>query len=111
MSYQSNVGNSQIHEANEQRTYPAGHDDPPRFEAGPERAHINNDSKDNRTLANRKEATEKAQHEEEVNPNPREVVDPLKPAQKHGNEPSRGAKIDAEIKEQEEEELRNKGKI
>lgn len=31
-------------------------------------------------------------------------------ARSHGNEPSKGAKIDAEIKAEEEEELRKKGK-
>ena len=34
----------------------------------------------------------------------------LKQARFHGNEPSRGAKIDAELKAEEEEELRKKGK-
>ena len=31
-------------------------------------------------------------------------------ARNHGNEPSKGAKIDAEIQAEEEEELRKKGK-
>lgn len=35
---------------------------------------------------------------------------PLHPAEKHGNEPSKGAKIDAEIMQDEDEELRRKGK-
>ncbi|KIM54039.1 hypothetical protein SCLCIDRAFT_1222343 [Scleroderma citrinum Foug A] len=34
--------------------------------------------------------------------------DPLGPATVHGNEPSRGAKIDAELKATDEEELRKK---
>jgi hypothetical protein len=29
----------------------------------------------------------------------------------HGNEPSRGARIDAELKQEEEEQLRRKGKL
>ena len=37
-------------------------------------------------------------------------VDPLGPATFHGNEPSRGAKIDAEIMAEEREELKRKGK-
>lgn len=37
-------------------------------------------------------------------------VDPLGPATFHGNEPSRGAKIDAEIMAEEHEELKRKGK-
>ena len=36
--------------------------------------------------------------------------DPTLPAKMHGNEPSRGAKIDAELQAEEEEELRRKGK-
>jgi hypothetical protein len=38
-------------------------------------------------------------------------VDPLGPATSHGNEPSKGAKVDAELKEEEEEILRRKGKV
>lgn len=37
-------------------------------------------------------------------------VDPLGPATSHGNEPSKGAKVDAELKEEEEELLRRKEK-
>ena len=37
-------------------------------------------------------------------------VDPLGPATSHGNEPSKGAKIDAELKREDEELLRRKGK-
>lgn len=37
-------------------------------------------------------------------------VDPLGPATFHGNEPSRGAKIDAEIMAEEREELKRKGR-
>ncbi|KAG5983136.1 hypothetical protein E4U55_000722 [Claviceps digitariae] len=36
--------------------------------------------------------------------------DPTLPAKMHGNEPSRGAKIDAQIAAEEEEELKRKGK-
>ena len=36
--------------------------------------------------------------------------DPTLPAKMHGNEPSRGAKIDAQIQAEEGEELRRKGK-
>jgi hypothetical protein len=35
---------------------------------------------------------------------------PFKKAKMHGNEPSRGAKIDAQIQAEEEEELKRKGK-
>lgn len=36
--------------------------------------------------------------------------DPTAPARMHGNEPSRGAKIDAQIQAEEEAELERKGK-
>ncbi len=36
--------------------------------------------------------------------------DPTLPAKLHGNEPSKGAKIDAQIQAEEEEELKRKGK-
>lgn len=38
------------------------------------------------------------------------LTSPLQ-ARMHGNEPSRGAKIDAELQKEEEEELRRKGKL
>ena len=36
--------------------------------------------------------------------------DPTLPAKMHGNKPSRGAEIDAEIQAEEEEELKRKGR-
>ena len=38
-------------------------------------------------------------------------TDPLRAAQDHGNEPSRGARIDAELQAEEEEYLRNKKNV
>jgi hypothetical protein len=37
--------------------------------------------------------------------------DATAPARAHGNEPSKGAKIDQQLREEEEEELRRKGKL
>jgi hypothetical protein len=37
-------------------------------------------------------------------------IDATLPAKLHGNEPSKGAKIDQELKDEEEEYLRRKGK-
>jgi len=39
-----------------------------------------------------------------------ETVRPTSIARSHGNEPSKGAKIDEELQREEEEELRRKGK-
>lgn len=67
---------------------------------------------DQRSIANRIEA---AQAEEAAkDQDPPEVAalkeDPTAPARMHGNEPSRGAKIDAQIQAEEEAELERKGK-
>lgn len=45
-----------------------------------------------------------------ISPDADPKVNPLGPATFHGNEPSRGAKIDAEIMAEEREELKRKGK-
>jgi hypothetical protein len=67
---------------------------------------------DQRSLANRLEAAQK--EEEEKDKDTPEVAamkeDPTAPARMHGNEPSRGAKIDAQIQAEEEAELERKGK-
>ncbi|KAM6498726.1 hypothetical protein JOM56_006674 [Amanita muscaria] len=49
--------------------------------------------------------------EEDPEENKRTIKDPLAPALSHGNKPSRGAQIDAELKAEEEQMLRDKGKI
>ncbi|CAL1695343.1 unnamed protein product [Somion occarium] len=109
----SNTGNQQTYEAGDQRTWKEENrgdvEDSIRFNEGQPNAHSNVDFKDNRSLSNRLAATEKEEREEEA----RDVraADPLAPARAHGNEPSRGAKIDAELQRADEETLRNKGKI
>jgi len=104
----SNVGNPQVYEANEQRPNP-GDNAPGRFEGGQPNSHGLYDSKDERTNPNKIAQAEKAATEEDENS--KTVTDPLAPARAHGNEPSHGAKVDAEIMKDEEEELRRKGKI
>ncbi|TRM70573.1 hypothetical protein BD626DRAFT_544849 [Schizophyllum amplum] len=102
---QSNVGNSQIYNDGDQREHKDNiqHERSP-FDAGAPNSHQNLDSKDQRTIGNRLAAAEKAE-----SPKPRTVEDPLKPAQAHGNEPSRGAKVDAELQEEDELRLKEKG--
>lgn len=39
------------------------------------------------------------------------ITDPLAPAREHGHEPSKGAKTDAQLQAEDQEELRRKGKI
>ncbi|KAJ8082246.1 hypothetical protein PM082_008093 [Marasmius tenuissimus] len=109
---QSSVGNSQIYNDNEQRTSKGSvTDQPARFEVPPENAHSETDSKDQRSLANRLAAAETHEVDNLSNKTKDTITDPLEPARSHGNEPSRGAKIDAELQREEEEELKRKGKI
>ncbi|KLO09080.1 hypothetical protein SCHPADRAFT_931389 [Schizopora paradoxa] len=98
---------SNIYHDNEQRTSKRGADEPDRFERG-DNAHQLLDGNDNMSLGNRLEKVEKKEREEEEEQqNP---VDPTKAAMDQGNEPSRGAKIDKEIMEEEQEYLERKGK-
>ncbi|KAH9486072.1 hypothetical protein JR316_0000136 [Psilocybe cubensis] len=79
-----------------------------RFQAAPDNAHIDTDSKDERSIANRLSAAEKNERHAEKHADDKTVTDPLAPARSHGNEPSRGAKIDAELQREEEELMRKK---
>ena len=60
--------------------------------------------RDERSIANRLAAAEK-----QDSPSPHTITDPLKPAQDHGNEPSRGAQVDAELQAEDELRLKEKG--
>lgn len=66
--------------------------------------------RDERSIGNRLAAAEKDNKLEKQGVNSKTVDDPLAPAQAHGNEPSRGAKVDAELQNEEEEYLKRKGK-
>ncbi|KAI0871295.1 hypothetical protein GGS24DRAFT_471894 [Hypoxylon argillaceum] len=85
---------------------------PERYEEGVENSHLPNDSKDERTIANRLANEERKLHQKE--PEEPETAalkkDPTLPAKLHGNEPSKGAKIDASLQAEEEEYLQRKGK-
>jgi hypothetical protein len=105
----------------------AGSMDTARFDTSVPHSHDRLDRKDQRTHANTVEEATRVralyvrkyaeqlnltlQAEKEGQDNSATVTDPLQPAQSHGHEPSRGAKIDKQIQDEEEEELRNKGKI
>ncbi|KAI1843697.1 hypothetical protein JX265_008476 [Neoarthrinium moseri] len=110
MSGQSSVGNSGVYEAGDQRNPKQSElHDATRFEEGKEHSHQANDSKDQRSIANRLAAEERKSDEED--PQTKALKeDPTLAAKMHGNEPSKGAKIDAEIQQEEEEYLKRKGK-
>lgn len=108
----SNVGNPQVYEANEQRMSKDTDKNPKqKYDEGQEHAHQDLDSKDERSIGNRLAAAIKhSRSEESTNSLADPNVNPLGPATSHGNEPSKGAKVDAELKAEEEKMLRRKGK-
>ncbi|KAF2816452.1 uncharacterized protein BDZ99DRAFT_350725, partial [Mytilinidion resinicola] len=112
MSGNSSVGTSGVYEAGDQRNYKDEElNEAERFKEGKENSHLANDSKDERSIANKLAREEKRQGEDDP---PKSLQaeqieqDATLPARSHGNEPSKGAKIDQQIREEEEGELRKK---
>ncbi|KAH7395375.1 hypothetical protein DE146DRAFT_633696 [Phaeosphaeria sp. MPI-PUGE-AT-0046c] len=117
MSGNSNVGNSAVYEANEQRTVSDAtleqEKKDNRFHEGKENSHKATDAKDERSIANKleREAKREKEDDEHLSLEDRQAKqDATLPARAHGNEPSKGAKIDQELREEEEAELKRKGK-
>ncbi|KAL2023576.1 hypothetical protein VTK56DRAFT_2184 [Thermocarpiscus australiensis] len=109
MSGNSNVGNRQVYEAGDQRNPKASEvGSGTRYHEGTANAHLQNDSKDQRSLSNRA-AAEKSSVPQESQEASLHKKDPTLPAKVHGNEPSKGAQIDAELQAEEEELLKKKG--
>lgn len=110
----SQVGNAQVYEAGDQRVPPDSQkpekqSDP--YNEGKHNSHKDNDSKDQRSIANRLSAAG-PQNDAESGKAGKEAKlaqkDATLPAKNHGNEPSKGAKIDAELQAEEEEMLAKK---
>ncbi|KAH6956967.1 hypothetical protein HG530_002495 [Fusarium avenaceum] len=80
------------------------------YHEGKENSHDNLDSKDERSIANRLAAAEKETESGDNLETAQIKEDPTLPARSHGNEPSKGAKIDAQLQKEEQEELERKGK-
>ncbi|EKD21726.1 hypothetical protein MBM_00839 [Drepanopeziza brunnea f. sp. 'multigermtubi' MB_m1] len=140
MSGISNVGQASVYEDGDQKNVPKSQIEQEkkdnRFHEGKENSHKALDSKDERSIANKLAREEKvgqpsprdrwhrkkqvdgdandmqrqAEEEEESEETKALKKDPTLPAKMHGNEPSKGAKIDAQIQKEEEEELKRKGK-
>lgn len=110
MTSQSNVGNSQTYGNDDQRNQEEPQVE--RFEEGKENSHDLNDSKDQRSIANRLAAAEKADKEDDDKTleTKRLQQDATLPAKAHGNKPSRGAVLDQELRDEEQEYLERKGK-
>ncbi|KAF2129341.1 hypothetical protein P153DRAFT_340095 [Dothidotthia symphoricarpi CBS 119687] len=116
MSGNSSVGTSQVYEAGDQRNYSEAEkkaqEEANRFHEGKKNSHKANDPKDERSIANRLERETKREGEEDDLDieDARRKQDATLPARAHGNEPSKGAKLDQELREEEEAELKAKGK-
>ncbi|CAH0022265.1 unnamed protein product [Clonostachys rhizophaga] len=119
MSGYSSVGQASVYEAGDQRNYKQSEinkSDP--YNEGKENSHNTLDSsydidhvtEDERSIANRLAAAERQGEPEEDVETKLSKKDPTLPATMHGNEPSKGAKIDAELQAEEQEQLKKKGK-
>ncbi|OAQ67078.1 hypothetical protein VFPPC_14429 [Pochonia chlamydosporia 170] len=109
MSGYSNVGTSAVYEAGDQRNVKASErNTAERFEEGKPGSHSLIDSKDERSIANRLAAEERKQGSTDDFETKLSKKDPTLPAKMHGNEPSKGAKIDAELAAEDEQRLREK---
>ncbi|KAJ6787403.1 hypothetical protein PWT90_04803 [Aphanocladium album] len=80
------------------------------FEEGKENSHNQVDPKDQRSIANRLAAETQSSEPGDDPETARMKEDPTAPAREHGNEPSKGAKIDAQLQQEEQAELERKGK-
>ncbi|KAI0652614.1 hypothetical protein C8Q79DRAFT_1005785 [Trametes meyenii] len=109
---QSNVGNPQVYEDGDQSNASSN-----QFtgkgsnigEQGQKNAHNIFDPKDSRNLDVRAQQERKEEREAEREERARTIDDPLEPAKRHGNDPSRGAQIDAELQREDEENIKKKG--
>jgi len=107
MSGNSSVGTSGVYEAGDQRNVKNSETQTAnRYDEGTANSRLANDSKDERSLANRLAAAE-GRGQKQVSELHKK--DPTLPAVMHGNEPSKGARIDAELQAEEEEMLQKKG--
>ncbi|KAF2866353.1 hypothetical protein BDV95DRAFT_611811 [Massariosphaeria phaeospora] len=108
MSGNSNVGQASVYEANDQKKQEP--ESAERFKEGKQNSHLAQDSKDERSIANKLER--ESQRDADGSHDSEETralkQDATLPAKLHGNEPSKGAKIDQELKEEEEAYLKKK---
>jgi len=81
----------------------------PRLQEGKPGSHVGEDAKDSRSVSNKADAEKKADKQEEQADKEKNMK-PTDIARSHGNEPSRGAKIDEQIEAEERAELERKGK-
>ncbi|TKA33811.1 hypothetical protein B0A50_00648 [Salinomyces thailandicus] len=112
MSGTSSVGQSGVYEAGDQVNYKNSElNEKDRYKEGQPNSHQANDPKDERSIANKlaRESKREGESESENFETMQSKKDSTLPAKFHGNEPSKGAKIDQELKEEEEEMMKKKG--
>ncbi|KKY27474.1 hypothetical protein UCRPC4_g01069 [Phaeomoniella chlamydospora] len=116
MSGNSSVGTRAVYEAGDQRNPPKSElNNAERYEEGKQNSHLPNDSKDERSIANKLGNESKKNKQGDQADLPEDEAqyqkDPTLPARAHGNEPSKGAKIDAELAAEEEAAISKKGSL
>merc|ERR1711939_631525 len=112
MSGMSNVGSSGVYEAGDQVNYKNSEiQDQDRYNEGKANSHLGGDSKDEQSISNKlaAEAKKESQPEPESEEVKQSKIDATRPARQHGNEPSKGAKIDEQLREEEQEMMKKKG--
>ncbi|EKG13516.1 hypothetical protein MPH_09348 [Macrophomina phaseolina MS6] len=108
----SNVGSHNIYEDGDQRNYSsADAPQPDRFHEGKTNSHQALDSKDERSIANKLAREEKREKESEPQSFEHQQLekDATLPARSHGNNPSKGASIDQQLREEDEQAMKGKG--
>ncbi|GJN81518.1 hypothetical protein PLIIFM63780_005052 [Purpureocillium lilacinum] len=109
MSGNSKVGTSAVYEAGDQRNVKRSEQDTSvPYEEGKVNSHKLTDPKDERSIANRLAAEERQGETPDDKETAQLKKDPTLPAKMHGNEPSKGAKIDAQLQAEDEQRLREK---
>ncbi|KAJ6184698.1 hypothetical protein N7519_005999 [Penicillium mononematosum] len=115
-SGQSSVGNRSVYESGDQRNVPVSElKERARYAEGMPTSHNNLDSKDGRSIANKLASQENKPDSSHHHHNEYDAEaemskqNPTKPAEQHGNAPSKGARIDADLKADDEQRLQEKG--
>ncbi|KAI0721205.1 hypothetical protein C8Q72DRAFT_85013 [Fomitopsis betulina] len=108
MSGQSNVGSREVREDGDQGTHGSQQLNHAPGGKAAQHGHNIHDPKDNLSLNNRRKREEAEERKADRQAEAKTVTDPLAPASHQGHEPSRGAKIDAELQADDEANLSRK---
>ncbi|CAO1614129.1 unnamed protein product [Jaminaea pallidilutea] len=94
----------------DQRTHggPSASETRPSHEQGIEHSHLNQDSKDQKSISNKLDQASK-QEKREAKAEQAKSEPPTWHAERHGNEPSKGAKVDEQLEAEDQAALKKKG--